>query len=116
MYFELTQSNQEQMALDLGASFAGGDDLIEKLLNDLVKVDRVLCTKEMFPKMIKIAKFLGPRGLMPSPAKGTVSENIKEMMDKLNESQIVESDEHGVFNIPIANLDWQEQEIESRLY
>lgn len=49
--------------------------------------------KEMFPSVVKIARHLGPKGLMPSPARGTVSTDIEGMMRKLTASTRFETDE-----------------------
>ncbi|KAJ1341824.1 hypothetical protein BSLG_003597 [Batrachochytrium salamandrivorans] len=79
---------QAAEAKRLGADIVGGDELIQDVslslswtINSLF--DRCLSTKDMFPKVIKIARKLGPKGLMPSPAKGTVSDDISEMMTSL---------------------------------
>ena len=60
-------------SLALGAVYAGGDELIDKVARgDVVDFDKVVATTVMMPKLAKIAKVLGPKGLMPSPKLGTV--------------------------------------------
>lgn len=58
----------------------GGEELIPEILEGKLEFNTCLATKSMFPQVIKIAKYLGPKGLMPSPAKGTVSDSIADMM------------------------------------
>jgi large subunit ribosomal protein L1 len=53
-----------------GAQWVGGEELIQDVLDGKVQFDRCLSTRQMFPHVIKIARVLGPKGLMPSPAKG----------------------------------------------
>jgi large subunit ribosomal protein L1 len=60
-------------ALSLGAIAAGGDELIDKVARgEITDFDKVVATTVMMPKLAKIAKILGPKGLMPSPKLGTV--------------------------------------------
>ena len=79
----------------MGAHIVGAESLIQDITEDKLKFDKVLCTKEMFPQVIKIAKYLGPKGLMPSPARGTVSDDIPTMMDSMKASTKFELDEDG---------------------
>lgn len=88
------------LAKQLGAHIVGAEDLIADVLSgNVVKFDKVLSTKEMFPHVIKIAKLLGPKGLMPSPARGTVSDDIETMMASLKASTKYEMDEDGFIHL-----------------
>jgi large subunit ribosomal protein L1 len=64
------EGEDQKLAKELGADFVGSDDLIQEIIEGKVEFDRALSTKQVFPKVIKIARILGPKGLMPSPAKG----------------------------------------------
>ncbi len=88
-----------ERAKELGAHIVGSEDLIAEVLAGNVKFDKVLSTKEMFPHVIKIAKLLGPKGLMPSPARGTVSDDIETMMASLKASTKYSMDEDGVIHL-----------------
>jgi ribosomal protein L1 len=55
----------------MGATIVGGEELFDDITNGTLEFDALLATKEIFPKVIKLARILGPKGLMPSPAKGT---------------------------------------------
>ncbi|KAH6561284.1 hypothetical protein BASA62_009893 [Batrachochytrium salamandrivorans] len=93
---------QAAEAKRLGADIVGGDELIQDILDDKLTFDRCLSTKDMFPKVIKIARKLGPKGLMPSPAKGTVSDDISEMMTSLQGSTKFDLDSNGMVQIEIG--------------
>ncbi|KAI8894923.1 ribosomal protein L1-like protein [Globomyces pollinis-pini] len=104
-----------ELAKKLGATYVGGAELIEDVLSDKIKFDRVLSTKQMFPQVIKIARTLGPKGLMPSPAKGTVSDDVETMMSSLKASTKLESNEHGSIQTSIGDFSWTFEDLESNL-
>ncbi|KAJ3189241.1 hypothetical protein HDU85_002866 [Gaertneriomyces sp. JEL0708] len=99
-----------------GAHIVGAEDLIQDILADKVKFDKVLSTKEMFPQVVKIARVLGPKGLMPSPAKGTVSDDIATMMSSLKAVTKFEVDGDGSIHIDVGKASWREQDVFENLH
>lgn len=69
----LCLTNEVKKATEMGAHAVGGEEMIAKMDKEFfesMKIDRILCSTALFPKVVRIAKLLGPLGLMPSPSKG----------------------------------------------
>ncbi|KAI8587798.1 ribosomal protein L1-like protein [Geranomyces variabilis] len=102
---------QAEEATRLGAHIVGSEDLIQEILAGKVRFDKVLSTKEMFPQVIKIARVLGPKGLMPSPAKGTVSDDIPTMMSSLRAVTKFEASSDGFIQMEVGKTSWTDDDI-----
>ena len=83
----ITNDKQDE-AKKAGAEVVGGDDLIEKIAGGQLDFDRVIASTDMMPKMSKVARVLGPKGLMPNPKLGTVTNNIAEAVATVKAGQI----------------------------
>ena len=70
------KAEKEEEAKKAGADFVGAEDLIEKIKSGWLEFDRVLAVPDMMPLVAKVAKILGPKGLMPSPKTGAVTQRI----------------------------------------
>ncbi|KND02696.1 ribosomal protein L1 [Spizellomyces punctatus DAOM BR117] len=105
------KGEQAEEAKKLGAHIVGAEELIEEILADKVAFDKVLSTKAMFPEVVKIARVLGPKGLMPSPAKGTVSDDIPKMMSALRASSKFEVDADGFVHLEIGKTAWRDEDV-----
>ena len=72
-----TEPDYVQEALDHGAIIAGSDDFLDDMSAGNLDFDILITTPQLMPKLAKLGRVLGPKGLMPSPKSGTVTQNIK---------------------------------------
>lgn len=76
------EPEKEKEAKDAGADIVGGEELIAEIIKtEKINFDVAITTPSMMPKLAKVAKILGPRGLMPNPKTETVGPNIKKMIE-----------------------------------
>jgi len=72
----LAQGEKVQEALDAGADYCGNKEYIDKIKSGWVDVDKIIATPDMMAELGKLGKILGPKGLMPNPKSGTVTNNV----------------------------------------
>lgn len=71
-----------------GADVFGADDLIAKVQAGKIDFDKCICTPDFMPSLAKIGKELGPKGLMPNPKLGTVTDDIKGAVERVKKGQV----------------------------
>jgi len=79
---------KQKEAKDAGADFIGADDLIEKVAGGWTKFDIAVATPAIMPKLAKVAKILGTKGLMPNPKSGTITEEIGKTIGEIKKGKI----------------------------
>ena len=85
-----------QEAKDAGADIVGSDEFVEKIKAGELNFEKLICTPGMMIKLSKLGKVLGPKGLMPNPKLGSVSENIKEAVTNAKSGQVeIRNDKDG---------------------
>jgi len=90
-------------AKDAGADVVGGDDFIEKIKSGQLNFDKLICTQSMMIKLSKLGKILGPKGLMPNPKLGSVTNDIKKAVTDAKSGQIeIKNDKDGNIGMSIG--------------
>ena len=108
----LCDENKLNDAKKSGAEIFGSDDLIKKISSGKIEFDKLICTPNMMPKMAKLGKILGPKGLMPNPKLGTVSEDIASTVDKVkNKFSEVKNDKDGNIGISIGRKNYTDKKL-----
>ena len=77
----LAKGDLVDKAKEAGANFAGSDEFLEKIKSGWTDVDVIISTPDMMPELGKLGRILGPRGLMPNPKTGTVTNDIKKAFE-----------------------------------
>ena len=97
--------NSQDEAKKAGADVIGGEELIEAVANGQINFDRVIATPDMMPKMSKVARVLGPKGLMPNPKLGTVTNNVAEAVKIAKAGQIeYRAEKNGIIHAGIGKM------------
>ena len=97
--------NAQDEAKKAGADVVGGEELIDAVAAGNINFDRVIATPDMMPKMSKIARVLGPKGLMPNPKLGTVTNNVADAVKTAKAGQIeYRAEKKGIIHAGIGKM------------
>jgi len=101
-----------QEAKDAGADIVGSDDFIEKIKSGELNFEKLICTPGMMIKLSKLGKVLGPKGLMPNPKLGSVSENIKDAVTNAKSGQVeIRNDKDGNIGTSIGKKSFHDDQL-----
>ena len=90
------EETKSQAAKEAGADIVGGEDFIDKIKLGELNFEKLICTPSMMIKLSKLGKILGPKGLMPNPKLGTVTEDIKKaVLDSKSGQAEIKNDKDG---------------------
>ena len=108
----LCDENKINEAKKSGADVIGSEDLLKKISDKDINFDKLICTPSMMSKIGKLGKILGPKGLMPNPKMGTVSDNLISSVEKIkNKSIEIKNDKDGNLSFSIGRKSFQENKL-----
>lgn len=108
----VAQGEKLIQAKDAGADEVGGDDLIEKIQKGWMDFDVLISTPDMMPKLGKLGKILGSKGLMPNPKTGTVTLDIKVSVSDFKSGKLeYRNDKFGVMHLQLGKVSFSEKQL-----
>ena len=108
----LCEESKIQDAKDGGADLFGADNIIRDIIAGKIKFEKLVATPAMMPKVGKLGKILGPKGLMPNPKLGTVTDNVKSVVKALKAGQIeIKNDTDGNIGASIGKKSFPDTKI-----
>ena len=112
----IAEDQEGEQAKKEGADFVGSDELIQKIEKGWMEFDRVVTTPEMMKKIAKLGKILGPRGLMPSPKTGTVTDNLGAAIKEIKAGRIeFRADKEGNLHLVVGKSTFSEDDLKDNV-
>ncbi len=106
------EDDKINLAKEAGADIVGGDELIDKIKSGDTNFDKLISTTGMMLKLSKLGKVLGPKGLMPNPKLGTVSDDISEAVKNAKSGQVeIRNDKDGNIGVSIGKKSFSDDKL-----
>ena len=106
---EDTKSNE---AKDAGADIVGGDEFVEKIKSGEINFEKLICTPGMMIKLSKLGKVLGPKGLMPNPKLGSVTNDLKKAIVDAKSGQVeIRNDKEGNIGVSMGKKSFDDNKL-----
>ena len=109
----ITSGENVEKALAAGADYAGAEEYISQIQQGWLDFDLVIATPDMMPKIVRLGKILGTKGLMPNPKSGTVTPDIAAAVSEFKKGKLAfRIDKLGSIHAPIGKVDFDLDKIE----
>ena len=108
----LAKGDKQVEAKETGADIVGENELIETISSGKIEFDILIATPDMMSSIGKVAKILGPKGLMPNPKLGTVTQDIKNAVENAKAGQVqYKNDKAGIVHAGIGKMNFNENDL-----
>jgi large subunit ribosomal protein L1 len=108
----LAKGEKQKEAETAGADIVGSDDLIESISKGNIDFDVLVATPDVMKDLSKVAKILGPKGLMPNPKSGTVTFEIETTVRELKKGRVeYKNDSFGIIHVPAGKVSFEKDKI-----
>ena len=108
----VSEESKSQIAKDAGADIVGGEEFIEKIKSGELNFEKLICTPSMMIKLSKLGKILGPKGLMPNPKLGTVTDDLKKaVLDAKSGQAEIKNDKDGNIGLSLGKKSFSDDKI-----
>ena len=103
-------------AKDSGADIVGAEELVEKVKNGEINFDKCIATPKMMAKVSVLGQILGPKGLMPNPKLGTVTNDLASAIKNIKSGQIeYKTDKAGLIHAPVGKISFSDDELKKNI-
>ena len=111
------EDDKAQEAKDAGADIVGSDEFIDKIKAGELNFEKLICTPGMMVKLSKLGKVLGPKGLMPNPKLGSVSDDVKQAVTDAKSGQAeIRNDKDGNIGVSIGKKSFHDDQLLKNYY
>ena len=108
----IAKGDKAKEASEAGADIVGDEDLVQQVTNGKINFDLLIATPDMMPTVGKIGKILGPKGLMPNPKLGTVTQDVRKAVSNAKAGQVqFKNDKAGIIHAGIGKLNFTEEDL-----
>ena len=108
--------DEVEKAKSAGADFAGADELVAKVAGSFCDFDVAIATTQMMREIAKLGKVLGPRGLMPNPKTGTVTDNIEKTINEVKAGKIeFKMDKQAGIHVGVGKISFSEEALKENI-
>ena len=106
------EEEKAEEAKNTGADITGGDEFIEKIKTGELNFEKLICTPKMMIKLSKLGKILGPKGLMPNPKLGSVTEDLNKAVTDAKSGQVeIRNDKDGNIGVSIGKKSFNDDQL-----
>ena len=112
----LTNEENFDEATKAGANIVGNEELVDKIIKGKIEFDLLITTPNMMPKLAKLGRVLGPKGLMPSPKSGTVSSTLEATITEFKKGKFeYKADKTGIVHVSFGKSNFSENQLVENL-